>query len=86
MTVLTPAEAAEGAAVYREMVMLTVKQAAGRLGISPSLVYALCAAGALPHARHGRPGRRGCIRIDEAALEAYRRSCKGEGRQAAPSS
>jgi len=63
--------------------MLTVKQAAVRLGVSPSLVYALCGTGVIPHTRHGRPGKRGCIRIEEAALESYRQSCKGEGRHTA---
>lgn len=63
---------------------MTVKDAAKRIGISPSLVYALCRAGVIAHARHGRPGKRGCIRIDEASLEAYRQSCMGVGRPAAP--
>lgn len=39
--------------------MLTVKQAAVRLGISESLVYEWCAEGVLPHYRFGRKGRRG---------------------------
>lgn len=52
---------------------LSVRLAAAKLGVSPSLVYALCRAGVIPHARHGRPGKRGTIRIDEAALEEYRR-------------
>lgn len=51
--------------------MLTVKQAAERLGVSPSLVYALIAARALEHVRVGL--KRGVIRIPEAALEDYRR-------------
>jgi excisionase family DNA binding protein len=64
-------------------VVLTVQQAAGRLGVSRSLVYALCAAGVVAHTRHGRSGKRGCIRIEEAALEAYRLSCRGERRPTA---
>jgi excisionase family DNA binding protein len=51
--------------------MMTVKAAAKRLGVSDSLVYELCACGALPHVRIGRPGSRGCIRISEADIEAY---------------
>jgi excisionase family DNA binding protein len=58
--------------------LLTPKQAAGRLGVSQSLVYALCSAGVIAHSRHGRPGKRGCIRIDEAALEEYLRNCRAE--------
>lgn len=64
--------------------MLTVKQAAAKLGISPSLVYALSTLGVIAHTRHGRPGRRGCIRIAEDELERYREASKGEGRKAAP--
>jgi len=60
--------------------MLTVKELASRLGISPSLVYALCDAGVIAHTRHGRPGKRGCIRIEETEAERYREQCKGEGR------
>jgi excisionase family DNA binding protein len=63
---------------------LTVRQAADRLGISPSLVYALCREGVIAHTRHGRPGKRGCIRIGEAALEAYRKGCEGGERLPAP--
>jgi excisionase family DNA binding protein len=63
--------------------VLTVKQAAARLGVSPSLVYALCAAGVLAHARHGRPGRRGKIVIPEDALAAYQAACRKEGRPTA---
>lgn len=51
--------------------MLTVKQAARRLGVSPALVYALVAARRIRHERHGL--RRGAIRIPEDALDEYRR-------------
>ena len=44
-------EAAELTSVSRVSAVLTVKQVAGRLGISTSLVYALCGAGAIPHTR-----------------------------------
>lgn len=45
---------------------ITVKQAAKRLGVSVSLIYALVAAGRLRHYRVGLG--RGTIRIDEEAL------------------
>lgn len=54
-----------------DKVLLTVKEAAKRLGISPALVYGLCAARRIRHERHGL--RRGAIRIPESALEEYRR-------------
>ncbi|MGL4553894.1 MAG: helix-turn-helix domain-containing protein [Gemmataceae bacterium] len=49
--------------------MLTVKEAAALLGISPALVYALVAARKVRHERHGLG--RGAIRIPEDALEEY---------------
>ncbi len=55
--------------------MLTAKEVAQRIGISVSLVYELCKAGLLQHTRHGRPGKRGCIRIPEDALAAYLARC-----------
>ena len=51
--------------------MLSVKQTAELLGISVSLVYDLCKAGVLRHSRHGRPGKRGCIRVSQEAIAAY---------------
>lgn len=64
--------------------MFTVKQAAGKLGISASLVYGLCAAGKIRHERHGLG--RGCIRIPEDALEEYRKraTVTGAGSGSAP--
>jgi excisionase family DNA binding protein len=59
--------------------VLTVKQAAVRIGVSQSLVYELCRLGVLRHTRHGRPGRRGTIRIAEDALRDYLASCEREG-------
>lgn len=50
--------------------MLTVKQAAQRLDVSKSLVYALCAEGRLKHYRVGIG--RGTIRIDESDLSSVR--------------
>jgi excisionase family DNA binding protein len=59
--------------------MLTVKAAAVRMGISESLVYALCACGSLPHIRIGRPGSRGCIRLTEADIQEFLASQKVGG-------
>lgn len=56
--------------------MLRVKEAARRMGISESLVYELCASGALAHVRIGRPGCRGCIRISQEDIDAYLSSQK----------
>ena len=50
--------------------MLSVKQAAERLGVSPALVYALCTKKRIRHERHGLG--RGVIRIPDDALEEYR--------------
>jgi excisionase family DNA binding protein len=46
---------------------MSVKQAAERLGVSPSLIYSLCAARKLRHFRVGVG--RGTIRIPDDALE-----------------
>jgi excisionase family DNA binding protein len=51
--------------------MITAKQAAERLGVSDSLIYEWCAQGLLKHYRFGGKGRRGCIRIEEADLDAF---------------
>jgi excisionase family DNA binding protein len=60
--------------------VMTVKQAAKMLGISASLVYALCSESVIRHTHHGRPGRRGCIRISEESVEEYLTLSKGRGR------
>jgi excisionase family DNA binding protein len=52
--------------------VMTVKQAAQALGISPSLVYGLCTNGRIRHERYGLG--RGTIRISPAALDEYRKS------------
>ncbi|MBV9126016.1 MAG: helix-turn-helix domain-containing protein [Planctomycetes bacterium] len=54
------------------MSLLTVKQAAAHLGVSPATVYALCAFRRLRHERHGLG--RGRILIPLEALEEYRQS------------
>ena len=53
--------------------MLSVKQAANKLGVSPALVYALCSARRLGHERYGLG--RGKIVIPPEALDEYRRRC-----------
>ena len=52
--------------------LLSVKQAAERLGVSVALVYGLCERRRIRHERHGLG--RGTIRIPEDAIEEYRRS------------
>lgn len=58
---------------------MTVKQAAEHVGVSESLVYAWCKCGMLPHARLGRPGKRGTIRIDQDEFENFLRTMKVSG-------
>ena len=53
--------------------MLTVREAAERLGVSQALIYALVSARKIRHERHGL--RRGAIRIPDDALDEYRRRC-----------
>lgn len=55
-------------------VVLSVRVAAERLGVSRSLVYALVAANKIRHERHGLG--RGTIRIPEDALEDYRKGAE----------
>jgi excisionase family DNA binding protein len=62
--------------------VLNVKQAAERMGISDSLVYELCASGSLPHVRIGRPGSRGCIRLTEGDIQEFLDSQKVGGKAA----
>jgi excisionase family DNA binding protein len=64
--------------------VLTVAEAAERMGVSDSLVYELCKAGLIRHTRHGRPGKRGCIRIEENDLQAYLAASIHEIRPPAP--
>ena len=49
--------------------MLTVKEVAEKLGVSPTTVYGLCQRRKLRHARVGLV--RGAVRIDEKDLEEY---------------
>lgn len=59
--------------------MLTVKQAAEKLRVSPSLVYSRCEDHLLPHYRMGGKRKRGKILIEEAALDAFLQSHRVEG-------
>jgi excisionase family DNA binding protein len=56
--------------------MLTIQQAAERIGVSDSLLYELCSQGLLPHYRFGRKGKRGKILIEEADLQAFLARCR----------
>jgi excisionase family DNA binding protein len=60
----------------------SVKQAAKELGVSPTLVYALCAQGKIEHERHGLG--RGTIRISEEALARYRQAATAVGGRRPP--
>jgi len=61
--------------------LLTVKEAAQRADVCVALVYGWCQSGVLAHLRLGGQGRRGCIRIEEADLQAFLAGQKREGRQ-----
>lgn len=56
--------------------MLTVKQAAKRIGVSPALIYQWCDERRLPHFRCGGSGRRGRILIDETDLDNFLQSMR----------
>jgi excisionase family DNA binding protein len=52
--------------------MLTVKQAAERLGVRPSTVYTMVESGVIEcHRIHSRPGTRGTIRFSEVQIQAH---------------
>lgn len=51
------------------MHLYTVAEAADKLRISKSLIYAMVQEGKLPAVRFGRKGRRGCLRIREEDIE-----------------
>ena len=58
--------------------MLTVKQAAERLGVCQSLVYGWVESRRLAHYRAGAKGRRGRVLIAEADLDSFLESLKVE--------
>lgn len=51
--------------------MLSVRQAAERIGVSAALVYGWVGAGLLAHYRLGGRGKRGKILVDEADVAAF---------------
>jgi excisionase family DNA binding protein len=57
-----------------EDTVFTVKLAAAKLGVSPSLVYGLLAAGKIRHSRYGVG--RGTIRITQEALDEYKQAAE----------
>jgi excisionase family DNA binding protein len=63
---------------------LTVAEAAGRAGVSDSLVYEWCGEGLLAHYRLGRKGKGGRVMIEEADLDAFLASCRREDRPPTP--
>ncbi len=54
------------------MKLLTVREAAEQLGVSPGLIYGLCARRRLRHERYGLG--RGTIKIPDDAIDEFRRS------------
>ena len=63
---------------------LTVREAAKRAGVCPSLVYHWCSAKLLSHYRVGGMGRRGKIVIDDADLESFLQKFRVEAEVATP--
>jgi excisionase family DNA binding protein len=58
--------------------LLTVKQAAEKAGVSESLIYQWCEERRLAHFRAGGKGRRGKILIAPADLDAFMASIRVE--------
>jgi excisionase family DNA binding protein len=56
-------------------VKLTIKQAAERAGLSPSLVYGWCQEHRLRHYRFGGKGRRGKIMVEVSDLDTFLEEC-----------
>lgn len=63
---------------------LSVKQAAERLGVSPSLVYQWCNERRLPHLRLGQTGRRGKILIEAKDVDAFLEAARVEAGEGSP--
>ncbi len=63
------------------MERLTVKEAAGRAGVSSALVYEWCDERRLAHYRVGGVGKRGKILIEPADLDVFMASLKVEPRE-----
>jgi excisionase family DNA binding protein len=56
--------------------LITPKEAAENLGVSPSLIYQWLDERRLVHYRFGGEGRRGRILIDPADLHQFMRKCR----------
>jgi excisionase family DNA binding protein len=56
--------------------LMTPKEAAENLGVSPSLIYQWLEERRLVHCRFGGEGRRGRILIDPADLDKFMRACR----------
>jgi excisionase family DNA binding protein len=63
-----------------DVILLTVREASERTGVSPSLIYDWCSQGLLPHYRFGKPGCRGKVLINEAELEGFIAAHRREAR------
>ena len=57
---------------------MTAKEAAVKLEVSLSLLYQLIQEKRIRHRRIGGRNRRGAIRIDEDAIEAFKEECSAE--------
>jgi excisionase family DNA binding protein len=64
--------------------MLTVAEAAGRIGVSESLVYQWINERLLPHYRFGGKGKRGKVMIEEADLSAFLANCRQDAKPEVP--
>ncbi len=64
--------------------MLSIRQAAERVSVSPALIYQWCQERRLTHYRCGGQGRRGKILISPADLDAFMESCKVTQASSAP--
>lgn len=56
--------------------LLTIAEAARRLGVSASLMYRCCQEQLIPHYRVGGKGRRGKILLSPADLDAFMMTCR----------
>ncbi len=66
---------------------MSVKDAAERAGVSPSLIYEWCDERRLAHYRVGGAGKRGKIAIEQSDLDAFLATLKVEvGAAPAPAS
>lgn len=64
--------------------LLSVREAARRVGVSASLVYQWCAEGTLPHYRLGGNGKRGKIVIEPTELDTVFKARRVTGTAALP--